>query len=257
MRAVWICVALVVAAPSPTLADVQAPAVLEVHADDPQLLQQRLLAFTQERLQPMGVYVDSARARMSLSNSLLHAGIYEVRPMWPTSAQVPPLPLVFELRPQSGADPIVTTARDGSSRSIRATLAVPLLLEVPVAVRRLRKGSVVRCTDVEAQRRDIRRVPKLVLEFPCEIGPETVALRDIAAGDVMRRVDIGGVPDVTAGAPVEVSVAANGISVVMTAIALGDARVGDQIDVRVLRPTRTLRTRVTGPGSVELTEVSP
>jgi flagella basal body P-ring formation protein FlgA len=53
-----------------------------------------------------------------------------------------------------------------------------------------------------------------------------------------------------------VNVTTGAVSVATTAIALADARVGDQIDVRLQRPARTLRTRVTAPGSVQLIDGS-
>jgi flagella basal body P-ring formation protein FlgA len=103
-------------------------------------------------------------------------------------------------------------------------------------------------------RREIRQLPKLPLALPCEIPAGFVALRDIAAHDSIRGVDIGKAPDVTAGAPVRVMVSTGGISITASAIALADGRAGDQIEVRMQRPARTLRTRVIGPGAVQLTD---
>ena len=79
-------------------------------------------------------------------------------------------------------------------------------------------------------------------------------LRDIAAGAVVRSSDVGKAPAVMAGMPVRVSVATGAINVTTSAVALADASVGDQIDVRLQRPARTLRTRVAGPGVVQLVE---
>lgn len=250
MRATWLCVAMVVAlAGASHASEPVAAAALRIDANDTQVLKDRLLALAEERLQPAGLFVDRQRAWMSLSESLPPTHIYEVRPTWSADGQVPPLPLTFELQPAVHSGSGVTP--------IQATLAVPLLREVGVAARRLRKGSAVTCAEVTIRRRDVGDVPTLPLATPCEMEPGVVALRDIAAGDVIRSADFGRAPDVTAGFPVRVSVAIGGISVTTSAIALADARVGDQIDVRLQRPARTLRTRVTGPGSVQLMGGSP
>lgn len=124
--------------------------------------------------------------------------------------------------------------------------------DVWIAARRLRKGSVVTCSDLTLQQRDVRRVPRLALPVPCVMTPESVVLRDFAAGDLVRSIDVGPAPDVTFGAPVLVRVSNKGISVTTTAIALADARIGDQIDVRLRRSAQTLKTRVIGPGLVLL-----
>jgi flagella basal body P-ring formation protein FlgA len=158
----------------------------------------------------------------------------------------PRLPLTFELR-----------AVDAQASTIRATLAVSLQREVWLASRRLRKGSKVACADFSLERRDIRAVPQSALPVSCELGADVVALHDIAARDVVQSVDFGAAPDVAAGAPVRVSVVNGPISVSTTAIALADAKVGDQIPVRLNRPVRTLKGRVTAPGAVQLGDSAP
>lgn len=218
--------------------------VVQVFADDVQALQASLLALTQERLQAAGVSVADERAWLKLSTELPAAGTFDVRPLWSAEAVNASLPLQFELRP----------VRAANTPWIRATLAVGLQREVLVAARRLRKGSTVGCSDLVARRRNIRDLPQTRLAVPCAIDSQEVALRDIATGDLVRTSDVGQPPAVSAGRPVSVSVVANGVSVTTTAIALADASIGDQIDVRLQRPTRTLRTRVTGPGTVQLME---
>jgi flagella basal body P-ring formation protein FlgA len=239
MRALWMCAAMVAAAPFANAAE-PASAMVHIDAGDMRSLQDRLLDLAQQRLQPTGWFVDRQRAWLGLSADLPATDTFEVVPAWSVDRPTPPL--AFELRPKSPAQPI------------RAVLAVPLQRDVWIATRRLRKGSAVKCAELGIQRRDMQELPASSLSFPCALAPDVVALRDIAARDVVRSVDIGSAPDVVAGAPVRVSVVTGGISVTTTAIALADARKGDQISVRLQRPARTLRTRVTGPGSVQLTE---
>jgi flagella basal body P-ring formation protein FlgA len=213
-------------------------------ADREQALQEQLVRLAEEHLRPLGLFVERERAWMSLSGPLPARG-FDVRPSW-TSAQIPVLPLTFDVVPGSTG-----------ARPIRATLGVTLLRDVCMAARRLRKGSVVSDADLTLQRRALDELPKHSLTGRCELDRETVALRDIAEGDIVRAQDVGNAPAVMAGSPVNVSVSANAVSVTMRAIALADARVGDQIDVRLRHPTRTLRTRVIGPGLVQLMDGSP
>ncbi len=253
MRAAWLWATIIGAMPLATQADERAAAAvvrLDVHGVH--ALKDALLTLAQTRLQSSGLVVDGRHAWLGLSGPLPATGVVDVRPGW-SDEGMPPLPLAFEVWPRSPA----ASSSVATHAAIRATLAVPLLREVQVATRRLRKGSNVTCADLGTQLRDIRRVPKLVLPAACEIHSDAVALRDIAAGDIMRAADIGEAPDVTAGAPVRLSVAMRGITVSTTATALADARAGDQIDVRLRHPARTLRAHVTGPGAAQLMDMQP
>lgn len=252
MHAMWWCVAMTVAALSVTRADaLDRASVSSIEAVDEQSLHDHLLVLIEAHVASAGLFVDRRRAWMTSSSPLPAAGTYEVRAHWLTDTQVPSLPVTFELWRQASAES-AATGGDGADEPIRITVAAPLLREVWVASRRLRKGSSVACADFNVQRRELRDAPRLALALPCAIGPEAVALRELASGDVVRTIDVGQAPDVMAGTPVSLSVATKGINVTTTAIALADARVGDQIDVRLRRPTRTLKTRVTGRGSVQL-----
>lgn len=77
-------------------------------------------------------------------------------------------------------------------------------------------------------------------------------LHDLAAGDVVRTIDVGALPEVVSGTPVQISAMSGGVSVSTIGMALADAHRGDRVDVRLQRPTRILRGRVAGPGRVEL-----
>lgn len=219
--------------------------VRRVEVDGKESLQNELLAFSQERLQSAGMTIDREHVWMNVSAALRSGDRFEARPTW--SADTPTLPLTFELRPISAA----------AAPAIHVTLGVTLLREVWVSARRLRKGSAVSCADLTLQQRQVKDLPKLSMIGACEVAADAVSLRDIAAGAVVRSSDVGKAPDVMAGAQVRVSVANGAINVTTSAVALADASVGDQIDVRLQRPARTLRTRVAGPGLVQLVEGSP
>lgn len=241
MRLAWLYAAVVVCLPAVSHGhDRPAAVVLHVASGDVSSLKRELLALAQERL-PTGLVVDSLRAELTLSAPLPAADTVEARPAWLADSGVPPLPLAFELVSKS-------------SSIIHAALAVRLLREVPVAARRLRKGSAVTCSDLATQLRDVRTVPQSTLERPCQIAAEAVTLRDLAAGDIVRSADIGRSPDVSAGMPVRVSVSNGSITVSTSAIALADAQVGDQVDVRLPHPMRILKARVTARGSVQLAQ---
>lgn len=253
MRAAWLCAAMA-GWPGFLRAQEHAAAlVVHVEAGDEQSVKSELLALTQDQLGPEGFVVDPKHAWLSMSRPLPGSETFEVRPLWSAGAGVPPLPLMFELRPVSHS----VAAAAFSAEPVHAALGVRLLQEVWVAARRLRKGSIVSCADLSIEVRDVRDVPKLPCAPPCTIEPDVVALRDIARGDVVRAVDIGAPPDVMAGELVRVSVSGAGINVTTIATALADAKVGDRIDVRLQHPVRTLRVRVTGPGSAQLTDERP
>ena len=240
MRAALLTIVLVAAAASVAQA---ATDVRRIEVDSTQALQEQLLAFAQERLHGTGLAVDSQQVWMSAAAPVTGATQFDVRPNW--SAEAPVLPLTFELRPVAPAD--------GSS-VVSVTLGVALLREVWVTTRRLRKGSLVSCADLTLEQRPVQDLPKLALTGACDFASDAVSLRDIADGAVVRSSDVGKAPDVMAGMPVRVSVEAGAINVTTSAVALADASVGDQIDVRLQRPARTLRTRVAGPGLVQLVE---
>ena len=216
-----------------------------VQASDLRTLQEELVDEAEHELRPAGLFVDRQRVRMSVSAPLPPFGTFYVRHTWKAALMPPPLPLTFE---------VVSPGRAANAAQIM--LAVALQREVWVATRRLLKGSAVACTDLTLERRDIHSIPRQALANSCRIDAASVALRDIAARDVIRSNDVGRALDVTAGAPVNITVSSGGISVTTSAIALADARVGDLIPVRLQRPARTLHTRVTGPGSVQLVDGS-
>jgi flagella basal body P-ring formation protein FlgA len=249
VRAALICVALTAAASLSYAQGIVPPdgrtvlGVLQVRGDDLRSLQDSLLALAADRLRPSGLSIDRARARLSLSAALPAVQTFEVLSAGSQEADPPSLPLRFELRPLAGS---------AVSLPIQVTLAVALQRDVPVAVRHLSKGSDVTCADITLDRRDIRQSPRLSLPLPCDIPAGTVALHDISRNDVVRSLDIGKVPDVSARTPVHITASAGGVSVTASAIALSDGRVGDRIEVRMQRPARTLRARVIGAGAVQL-----
>jgi len=210
-------------------------------------LQRALLDLAQQHLEDTGLVLDREHAWLNVTGAL-PAGVIEALPAWSSAAGIPVLPLTFELRAVGTAD---------ETAPVRATLAVRLQRPVWIAQRRLRKGSRVSCNDFAAELREVSSAQREALPTTCEIEPEAVALRDIAAGEALHLNDIGRAPDVLIGVQVQVSASNGGISVSTTAIALADARVGDQIDVRLQHPARTLRTRVIARGAVQLVDELP
>jgi flagella basal body P-ring formation protein FlgA len=245
MRIGLVCVAIVAWLPCCLNAQEAAPAVLRVVPGQLQSLQDGLLALAQ-RLLPDGLIINERHAWTSVSAPLPATDTFEVRPAWTVADAMPPLPLKFELRPVAGR----TTA------PIYASLAVRLEQRVLVAARRLHKGSTVARTDFTTEPRDVAQLPRRPLSPTYEIASELVALRDIAAGDVVRSSDIGPAPAVAAGLPVRVFASTGAITVSTTATALADADVGDRVDVRLQHPLRTLKARVIGPGAVQPVEGS-
>jgi flagella basal body P-ring formation protein FlgA len=220
-----------------------------IWANDVHALQESLLSLADERLRPAGLAIGREHAWMSLSGSFPGAGTFSVQPAWDAGTLLPSLPLTFGIWPDAGA-------HSAAARFLTASLSVRLLREVRVAKRRLRKGSAVTCDDLQVERRDVRTAPAGSMKLPCDIASGSVALRDITIGDVVRGADVGEALAVSSGAPVEVSVAIGAINVTIAGVALADARAGDEIEVRLQRPARILKARVTGPGSAKLVDRS-
>ena len=238
----WLAAAVVLLGWTPAML---AASDTTVHVDEAHPLLQALLDITQSRLQPSGLAIDRSRAQMALSGGAFSSGDFNVRPRWRVDDGVPVLPLVFDLLP---------IGEDG--RGMRtAFLSVAFMQDVAVSKRRLSKGSAVSCDDVGVERRALSATPKRPLLLPCRIGEGVVARRELARGDALRENDVGAPPDVTAGAMVSIDASTGGINVTTLAIALSDAQRGDIVNVRLERPRRTLRTRVTGVAKVQLLDV--
>jgi flagella basal body P-ring formation protein FlgA len=239
------CALLLVAAP--LLSQAQQAVTLHVDRGDAQALQRALMEVAQQILEPTGTVLDREHARLSLSGELPASGDLEARPSWSNDADIPALPLRFELRPQDS---------NRAAPPVLAILAVKLQRPVLVAERRLRKGSHVSCADFTPKLRELDDPRRSSWLTTCNEQADASALRDIAAGEALRAGDVGRLPDVLLGAPVQVSASSGGITVTAVATALADARVGDQLDVRLQRPARTLRTRVTARGAAQLMDAS-
>ena len=225
-----------------------APAPIQVQVDDQESLMDALLDFTQQRLRPVGISVDRQHARMTLSGASVPVGLFEISAKWRTDLQGPSQPLVFEMRR------LVDSGERAGGTAREAILAVPLTRDTAVAIRWLRKGSVFRCDDVRVEARALKEAPKRPFPLPCRTGVDVSTLRDVGPGDALREDDVGAAFDVLAGAVVNVAVAAHGIQVATSGVALSDARTGERIEVRLAHPPRTLKARVTGPGSVQLAD---
>jgi flagella basal body P-ring formation protein FlgA len=231
----------------PLLSQAGEATFLHVDRSNPDGLQRALLDLAQQSLEAAGLVLDREHVWLMTTGSLQPADEVEARPTWSYIGGMPALPLTFELR----------AVRGEAAQPVRATLAVKLQRPAWIAQRRLRKGSQVSCSDFAKELRQVRDVSPESSATRCQIGVEATALRDIAAGEALRMKDIGRAPDVQIGLPVQVSASSGVIRVTTMAIALADAQVGDQIDVRLQHPTRTLRTRVTGRGAVQLVGEMP
>jgi flagella basal body P-ring formation protein FlgA len=124
--------------------------------------------------------------------------------------------------------------------------------DVLVVSERLHKGSPISCADVHLEQRKIHRVAVLSLGPMCDIAPASVAVRELGKGDILRTSDIGAPFAVLAGAPVRLDVKSGTVTISTLAVALADARIGDELDVRLQNPIRTFKTRVVAPGAAKL-----
>lgn len=211
-----------------------------VPAHSEQALRDALVDLLEQRLAERDLFVDRRRVLLSLSGRL--PGKETLAAELPAFDGSAPAASPFKIALHKSA------AADGEP--LHATLAATLLRDAAVARRRVRKGSIVACDSVGRERRELQRYRDALSAAPCDT--EVVALRDLAAGDVIRGGDIGIAPAVTAGEAVRVGVRNGGVRVSTLAVALIDAHVGEVTDVRLDRPSRTLRARVIARGEAEL-----
>lgn len=210
-------------------------------------MQAQLLALAGQQLAAQRLFVDAPSARFTWSKPPRPDVVYEVTPLGSVGREAQRLPLRFSLRP-AGSTVI---------EELQVSLAVHLQQDVLVASRRLPRGEAVSCDDVEPQRIDSRRVPRDAIEVPCAIGTDSVALRHLAARDLVRSSDLGAARAVLNGAPVRVRALAGPVEVVAPGTALGDGRVGEWVRVRMTHPHRIVAGEVTDVGQITLNKEAP
>ncbi len=236
MRARWLLATVMLGINACALAE---RVIVPAHSE--QALKDALINLLDKRLAAHDVSIDRRRVLLTLSGQLpgRETLAAELAPLDELAAATPPFRISLHTSESTNVDPV-----------LRATLTATLLRDAAVARRRMRKGSIVACDSVGHERRELRRYRDALRAVPCDSG--VVALRDLAAGDVVRSGDIGAAPDVAAGEAVRVGVRSGGIRITTLATALVDAHVGEVADVRLDRPSRTLRARVTARGEAEV-----
>lgn len=123
-------------------------------------------------------------------------------------------------------------------------------VKVPVVLRSIRKGELVRKGDVEI--RKIKYDDKVSLETANVdefIG--RVAVKNLRSGEAVRQSYFDSPLDVLKGKPVTVVASGVGFQIKEMTIALSDGRRGDYIDVKSLIDERVYKVRVSGPGRAD------
>ena len=130
----------------------------------------------------------------------------------------------------------------------RVTLSAEAKVEqqVYVATRALARGEVVGPSDVEVRRMEVDR----------PISPVTPGhvrtTRYVRAGDLLRERLVEPVPDIAAGARVELMVVGERVAVRVTGIAEQDGWIGESITVRNESSGALVRGRVVDPATVRV-----
>ena len=207
-------------------------------------LRDALGRLAETRLGPLGLHLDMSRARLALSRPLAAGTSLQARPAWPAGIrpQTLPLPLPFELRPLGGG-PV-----------LRVSLAAPLHADVWTAGRRVERGERLSCADLRPGRRSLHAWPADAIGLPCRLPAGAVALRRLAAHDVLRHGDLGMLPAVLAERELELVVESGRVALRTRAVALSDARLGETVPVRVPGRPAVFQARVTAPGVAALAE---
>jgi flagella basal body P-ring formation protein FlgA len=126
--------------------------------------------------------------------------------------------------------------------------ATPALPPVPVLVRAIERGEILAADDFEVQ-------PRSAGLATGALAPRNAAgreaVRNLAAGMVVRAGDVVTPRLVRRGEPVTVNVRSGGLTIATTARALGSGGMGDLVRV-VTTTNRTLDAVVEGSGAVRI-----
>lgn len=114
----------------------------------------------------------------------------------------------------------------------------------------VRRGEAVDCATVVESVRGM--APSAALLAPCQLPESTVALRPLGAGDVLRASDVGSAPAVSLQGSVRLRVTVGQVRVERAGTALADARIGEQVLVRLNGSQQAVRGVVVDRNVVEL-----
>ncbi len=135
-----------------------------------------------------------------------------------------------------------------SAWSVNVNLAVRAFAEVPTTARALGRGETLTAADVVLRDWDLTELPDDVL-FGTDVSGKVTRI-PIAAGVALRRHLLRAPFLVTRGQSVVLRAGGADFSISTEAKALGDAAMGEDLNVRTAAG-KTLRTRVVSPGVVE------
>ena len=129
------------------------------------------------------------------------------------------------------------------------TVRAGLRVVAPVAVRTLRRGAVLEPDDLVPSETIVWGPPDAAPEF-ARAG--WIVRTTVSSGELLAQPAVVPPPDVHAGQEVEVVWTRSTLAVVMTGMALHDARVGERLQVRLNNQRGSVRTTVVGGGRARL-----
>jgi flagella basal body P-ring formation protein FlgA len=163
------------------------------------------------------------------------------------SVQAPPLESL--LRPRAGVR--VELSSDGLyAATVPVALRVRAEGEVLVARRGLARGALLRCEELQAERRDLAALGRMPAPAACREGQRL--LEAVPAGAALAAAALQPAPAVMQGEEVALQVPGRGLRVEARAVALADGQLGQTVAVRALRGSAPVAARVTAAGVVQL-----
>jgi len=144
---------------------------------------------------------------------------------------------------------IAAPAGDREAERIRVTGRVVQTVEIPVPVRVINAGEVVRDQDLVFQRVRADIANRTVLTDPIRIVGRTTR-RALPMGQAIRAGDLVATHLVTKNGIVDVRIVSRGMSLVMQGKALEDGAEGDTVRVLNTRSNKTVQGVVTGPNQI-------
>jgi flagella basal body P-ring formation protein FlgA len=167
---------------------------------------------------------------------------------------VDPVITADPVRPRARMRSLVTLQCAGAApKQIPVWFAASVLSFVPVAVKQLHAGSMVRAGDLRWETRDVASLRGI----PARVNGDEHAWRTrsiVASGDVVLESDLVPEPDVVGHQALRVAYVSGALRLEFTGEALQDGREGDRIRVRNPSSGGELIARVTGERQAEVSE---
>ena len=154
---------------------------------------------------------------------------------------------VDNMKPGRKSIPVNVLVDGVSATNINVKAVIKRFKEVPVALRSLKRGTLVTAKDIKWKRIEmVRTIDGLIVDDENVIG--LAALRTVRKGTPLRQEWFDEPLAIERGERVRVKLVQGGLVINTTAVALGKGRVGDMIQLKNPKSHVRYEARVSAPG---------